>query len=89
MIAESIDESNKALSEHLEHANSLTAMINDQDEGPVKAELLKVLGQANTHIKDLETHIKTGSELIQEKEQKLSAVQKKIGHKLDEKIHLK
>jgi len=46
-------------------------MLETQDDGPAKDELVKVLANAEKHVKDLEDHINFGHKLVTQKEAKL------------------
>lgn len=82
-IVSNVDASGQALVTHLEHVNELKSMIETQDDGPAKEELVKVLNHAEKHVSDLQDHIKFGHKLVAQKESKLFELQKKINHKLD------
>lgn len=55
-------------------------MVFNQAEGPVKFELLKILGNSQLHVKDLKEHVNFGHNLVTQKEAKLYELQQKIGH---------
>lgn len=59
-------------------------MINDQEEGPVRQELIRVLENSEKHVKVLEDHIDFGHKLVDTRETKLFAMQKKLGQKQDQ-----
>jgi hypothetical protein len=58
-------------------------MLTTQDDGPVKEELVRVLSNAEKHVRDLDEHVKYGQKLVSQKETKLFELQKQLGHKLD------
>lgn len=64
-IATNVNASSKSLFDHQTHVNQLSDMIEDQADGPAKQELMKVLKNANEHVKDLEQHVNVGKNLIQ------------------------
>jgi hypothetical protein len=82
-IVKNVDASNQALAQHLEHVNELKVMLQTQDDGPVKEELVRVLTNAEKHVHDLDDHVKFGQKLVAQKETKLFDLQKQLGHKLD------
>lgn len=52
---------------HQEHVNELKGLIQTQDDGPVKEELVRVLTNAERHVKDLQDHIDFGHKLVDQK----------------------
>lgn len=56
-ISKNVNASSKSLADHQTHVNQLSDMIEDQPDGPAKNELVKVLKNANEHVKDLQEHI--------------------------------
>jgi predicted RNA-binding protein with RPS1 domain len=73
-----VNASSKSLFEHQTHVNQLSDMIEDQTDGPAKNELVKVLKNANEHVKDLEEHVSVGKKLIDVKYKSLIELQKKL-----------
>lgn len=63
-IVKNVDASNQALAQHIEHVNELKIMLQTQDDGPVKEELVRVLSNAEKHVNELDDHVKFGQKLI-------------------------
>lgn len=80
VIVSSVDASSQLLAAHQKHANQLKQLISEQDEGPVKAELIRVLENSEKHVEELKVHIDHGHQLVKTKETKLQDIQKKLGH---------
>jgi len=59
-----VDQSSELLAEHKGHVNQLKSLLENQDDGPVKQELLRVLENSEKHVKTLEDHINHGHDLV-------------------------
>ena len=77
-IKSNIESSKKALSNHEAHVKELKAIIKTQPAGAAKQELVKVLDNAQSHVTDLEDHIKQGESLLEAKENKIEEIESKL-----------
>ena len=77
-ITKNVNASSKSLFDHQSHVNQLSDMIEDQSDGPTKNELVKVLKNANEHVKDLQEHIEVGKKLLDTKYKSLTELEKKL-----------
>ena len=78
-INQNLAESKKALDKHTAHVKELKELVKQQKDGSAaKTELDNVLNNAQKHVADLESHIKKGEKLVDDKSKKLDKLEKSV-----------